>query len=141
MSGAQTSGFPNQNDLMTVATQNIANYYAPEKNRLLIQQGQQTVANNEMAAMASASQGLLSLGDEQKMAEEYPKTVQYLQSLGFAKNAPPTFPGKATLEMIRARGMTVPQQFDYGLTGPSPIAEEILKRYGAGGGGAGPGAP
>jgi len=68
MSGAQTSPFPNQNDLLANSAQEIANYYAPERNRLFVQAATQEAAGREMEAMSRTASGLLALGDEQKMA-------------------------------------------------------------------------
>ena len=94
---------------------NLANYYAPERNRLLNAQAQQTLdtgrqtqALNEMDMMGRASQGLLNLGDEQSRAAAYPGIVQQLQGMGFAKNAPATYPGRAALKQLVAQSMSVP---------------------------------
>jgi len=92
MSGAQTSPFPNQNELMQANAQQLANYYAPERNRLFVQQATQEAGGRDMEMIGRASQGLLALGDEGQMAAAYPETVRYLQSQGFAKNAPLAFP-------------------------------------------------
>jgi hypothetical protein len=111
MSGAQTSPFPNQNELMQANAQQLANYYAPERNRLFIEDAKQQIAGRETEMMARASQGLLTLGDEAKMAAAYPETVRYLQSQGFAKNAPAAFPGKAVLERMVSFGIPAEKQY------------------------------
>ena len=134
MSGTQTSGFPDQNQLMQVATQQLANYYAPERNRLLNAQAQQTLdtgrqtqALNEMDMMGRASQGLLNLGDEQSRAAAYPGIVQQLQGMGFAKNAPPTYPGETALKQLVAQSMSVPDQFKTGFATPPGMMDAIAK--------------
>jgi len=112
MSGAQTSPFPNQNELMQANAQQLANYYAPERNRLFIEDAKQQIAGRETEMMARASQGLLGLGDEAKMAAAYPETVRYLQSQGYAKNAPLAFPGKAVLERMVSFGIPAEKQYE-----------------------------
>jgi hypothetical protein len=137
MSGAQTSPFPDYNQLMAANAQNIANAYAPERNRLFVQQAAQEAGAREMTAMANASQGLLSLPDEATRAQAYPEVVRYMQSLGFAKNAPPTYPGEQALQQIRARGLPVEQQFNLGIAGGSALSDQLLKLYTGGGVGTG----
>jgi len=123
MSGAQTSPFPNQNELMQANAQQLANYYAPERNRLFIEDAKQQLAGRETEMMARASQGLLGLGDEAKMAAAYPETVRYLQSQGFAKNAPLAFPGKAVLE--RMVSVSIPAEKQYQMAGVRNAANAL----------------
>jgi len=110
MSGAIASSFPTrlfgdfQQLHANTAAQEIQNQYAPQKNALLIEQSRQTLGANEIEYMARASQSLLGLGDEGQMAAQYPAVVASLQQQGFAKNAPPQFPGVAALQRIAAMG-------------------------------------
>jgi len=129
MSGAQTSPFPNQNELMQANAQQLANYYAPERNRLFVQQATQEAGARDTEMIARASQGLLTLGDETQMAAAYPETVRYLQSQGFAKNAPLAFPGKAVLERMVSLGIPAATQYT---TGQDQAAKGALWTGGTG---------
>jgi hypothetical protein len=104
MSGAQTSSFYPVNQLLVDNGQQIQNQYAPQRNELFVQRAQQEIGGTEIEMLARGSQSLLALGDEAKMAEQYPATVAELQRYGFAKNAPSVFPGRARLEQIAAMG-------------------------------------
>lgn len=102
MSGAQVSSFPSQNILFEAASGQALQ--RGQRNALLMEQDRQTLGANEMEYMARGSQSLLALGDEAKMAEQYPLVVGELQRLGFAKNAPAQFPGVAALQRIASMG-------------------------------------
>jgi hypothetical protein len=110
MSGAQTSSFYPVNQLLVDNAQQIQNQYAPQRNELFVQREQQAISSNEIEMLARGSQSLLALGDEAKMAEQYPATVAELQRYGFAKNAPSVFPGKARLQQIAAMGTSSEKQ-------------------------------
>lgn len=114
MSGAQTSTFPDQNKLLEANAQQIANYYAPERNRLFVQQAQQTIGSNEMEAMSRAASGLMNLPEGQREAA-YPGVIQYLQANGYAKNAPPVYPGHAVTQQLASLGVPAEKQYEQGI--------------------------
>jgi hypothetical protein len=114
MSGAQTSSFYPVNQLLQDNAQQIQNQYAPQRNELFVQRAQQEIGGTEIEMLARGSQSLLALGDEAKMAEQYPSTVAELQRYGFAKNAPSVFPGRAALERIAAMGTSSEKQYAMG---------------------------
>ena len=112
MSGSQVSSFYPVNQLLADNAQQITNYYAPRRNELLIQKGEQEISSNEMEVAARLAQGLLALPDEAAMAAAYPNAVAYGQGLGFLKNAPSVFPGKARLQQIASYGIPAEKQFE-----------------------------
>jgi hypothetical protein len=127
-----------------IAAQQIANQYAPQRNQLFISGQQQTQGENEIEMMARAAQGLLALPQEQRAAA-YGPAVANLQRNGFAKNAPTQYPGDATLQQVAAMGLTLPQQYQYGVVTAPGLQQQIDRILGGGqpgtdGGGA-PGAP
>jgi hypothetical protein len=141
MSGAQTSPFPDQNQLMAANAQQLANVYAPERNRLFVQQATQEAGGREMTALGQASQGLLSIDGEENRAKAWPEVVRYMQSIGYAKNAPAVYPGEDALKQMRARGLPVETQFNLGIAGGSALSDQMLKLYTGGGTGTGATAP
>jgi soluble lytic murein transglycosylase-like protein len=112
MSGTQVSSFYPVNQLLVDNAQQIQNQYAPQRNELFVQRAQQEIGGTEIEMLARGSQSLLALGDEAKMAEQYPSTVAELQRYGFAKNAPSVFPGRAALERIAAMGTSSEKQYE-----------------------------
>ena len=112
MSGAQTSSFYPVNQLLADNFQQIQNYYAPQRNQLLIQKGQQEVNAQEMEFASRAALGLLNLPDEAAMAAAYPGVVAEGQRYGFLKNAPSVFPGKARLQQIASWGVPAEKQYE-----------------------------
>jgi len=111
MSGAQTSTFPDQNKLLEANAQQLANYYAPEKNRLLIETAKQEAGQREMEVMSRIATGLMGLPEDQR-ANAYPGAVQYAQSLGFAKNAPPVYPGHERVAQLASLGIPAEKQYE-----------------------------
>ena len=148
MSGAQTSTFANQNDLLAnnqqqavTYAQNLANQYAPERNRLFVQAAQQEAGQKEMGVIGQAGQAMLNLSDEASRAAAWPGMLQNLQANGFAKNAPTTYPGEQAMKLAVARSLPVPDQFGLGMaTSPAQLkALQDIYRQANGGGGTGTG--
>ena len=121
MSGTQVSSFYPVNQLLQDNAQQITNYYAPKRNELLIQKGQQEVNAQEMEFASRAALGLLNLPDEAAMAAAYPGVVAEGQRYGFLKNAPAAFPGKARLQQIASFGISAKDQ--YALQGAAAAAD------------------
>ena len=126
MSGTQVSSFAPANVLLStlsgqqtadVQSQNIANQYAPARNQLLLDQGQQGLATNEMDMIGRAAQGVLSLPADQRPAA-YTAAVSNLQRYGFAKNAPAQYPGDAALQGFANQSIPVADQYKLGLVTP-----------------------
>lgn len=126
MSGTQVSSFAPANVLLStlsgqqtadVQSQNIANQYAPARNQLLLDQGQQGLATNEMDMIGRAAQGVLSLPADQRPGA-YTAAVGNLQRYGFAKNAPAQYPGDAALQGIANQSIPVADQYKLGLVTP-----------------------
>jgi hypothetical protein len=119
LSGAQTAN---------VQAQQIQNQYAPARNQLLLDEGAQQLGTNETNMMARAAQGLLdpsAYPDEASRAAAYPGVVADLQRNGFAKNAPTAYPGEATLRRVAGMGLSVPEQYQYGLVVPPGLAKAL----------------
>ena len=110
------------------------------------QEATQTVGANDIAMTARAAAPLLGMSEEDAAAA-YPGVVANLRANGFAQHAPTTYPGHATTMALVQRGMTVPEQYQYGLL-TAPGVTDALKAAsapltgfgGGGGGGAGTGA-
>ena len=109
------------------------------------QEATQTVGANDIAMTARAAAPLLGMSEEDAAAA-YPGVVANLRANGFGQHAPSTYPGHATTAALVQRGMTVPEQYDYGLL-TSPAVLEARRQAGlplpdftgGGGGGAAPG--
>jgi len=130
MSGTQPSTFYPVNQMLADNAQQIANLYAPQRNQMLLAQGQQQLAENEMDVMGRAAQGLLSLPDEAARAQAYPGVVADLQQQGFAKNAPAQYPGEQVLQQFRAQSLPVTQQFNLGLATSPGLIDQLQRVYG-----------
>lgn len=105
--GEQVSPFLTTNDLLApreLAMRQGLAADAHQNSLLNQQQTQQQIGAADIEQVARASQSLLGLGDEAKMATAYPDVVRSLQAQGFAKNAPAQFPGRAVLERLAAQG-------------------------------------
>src|SRR4029077_16742676 len=100
--------------LLANQAQQIQNQYAPQRNQLLLDEGQQRLGANEIEYMARASEGLLGLPDEASRAAAYPGVVASLQRYGFAKGAPTEYPGEAKLRSIAAMGIPSAEQYKLG---------------------------
>ena len=95
-------------------------------NTLLQQQEhQQSIGLADMATVARAAAPLLGMS-EADAAAAYPGIVADLQRQGFAKQAPSTYPGHAATQSLVQRGMTVPEQYQYGLL-TAPGVTDALK--------------
>ena len=109
------------------------------------QEATQTVGANDIAMTARAAAPLLNMSEEDAAAA-YPGVVANLRANGFGQHAPTTYPGHATTTALVQRGMTVPEQYQYGLL-TAPGVADALKAATAplttaapgGGGGAGTG--
>ena len=88
-------------------------------------QGRQTIGMNDMSVVARAAAPLLGMS-EADAAQAYPGIVADLQRQGFARQAPPTYPGHAVTQSLVQRGMTVPEQYQYGLL-TAPGVTDALK--------------
>jgi hypothetical protein len=113
MSGyANISAVPDQNILFNAASGMTTSQV--QRNQLLNQEAQQTIGANEIGMMARAASSILQLPEDQQAAA-YPQAVAELQRQGFAKNAPSIYPGADTLRRVQAMGLTLPEQYQYGV--------------------------
>ena len=103
MSGTQVSSFGNASQ-NTLFDPMMAGKQQEQQNQLIGQQ--QTIASNNVAQVQQAAAGLLSAyPDEASRAAAYPQVVGFLQSQGFAKNAPATYPGEGVLRSLANQGI------------------------------------
>ena len=94
------SPFPDQNALFDPAKA-IETGQTIQQNQLHMQGQQIDLSNANMAQVGQAAAGLLSAyPDEASRAAAYPRVVGMLQAQGFAKNAPPTYPGEGVLRSL-----------------------------------------
>ena len=94
------TGFAPPNALFNPA-QAIQAAQTIQSNQLGLQGKQIDLANAGMEQVGRAAAGLLSAyPDEASRAAAYPKVVGMLQAQGFAKNAPPTYPGEGVLRSL-----------------------------------------
>jgi hypothetical protein len=114
-----------------VQAQQIANQYAPAKNQLLLEQGQQQVGQNEAEMMSRAAAGVLGLPAEQRPAA-YSAAVGNLQRYGFAKNAPSIYPGDATLQSVANMGVPIADQYKLGIVTAPGLQQQIDRILGPG---------
>ena len=98
---------------------------APMKAYMEQQEGQQRVGMNDMSVVARAAAPLLGMS-EADAAQAYPGIVADLQRQGFARQAPPTYPGHAVTQSLVQRGMTVPEQVQGGFV-TAPGVTDALK--------------
>jgi hypothetical protein len=107
-------------------------------------QGQQQIGATDMAMVGRAASSLLGMSEDDAAAA-YPGMVADLQRNGFARFAPAQYPGHAAVQGMVQRGMTLPEQYQYGLV-TAPGVTDALKaatapltfgNTGAGGGGTG----
>jgi len=124
MSGTQPSTFYPVNQMLADNAQQIANLYAPQRNQMLLAQGQQQLAGNEMEMLGRAAQGILNLPDDQQAAA-YPGVVANLQRMGFAKNAPSAYPGKAALQQFVGQAIPVENQYRLGIVTPPGLTAAL----------------
>ncbi|HEY2616158.1 MAG TPA: hypothetical protein VGI78_02360 [Acetobacteraceae bacterium] len=110
--------------MANVAAQQIQNQQNQLMNPLRVQAEQQQLGQNEMDVMGRAALGVLNLPDDQQPAA-YQAAVQGLQAQGFAKNAPPQYPGKATLQQFLSQSMPVAQQYQYGVVTAPGLQSQI----------------
>ena len=98
------SSFTPPNQLFNLGAA-IQSGQAIQQNQLAQQTGQLQLNQAEGEQVARASAGLLlTYPDEASRAAAYPKVVGMLQSQGFAKNAPPQYPGAQTLQALARMG-------------------------------------
>jgi hypothetical protein len=140
MSGAQTSTFYPVNQMLQDNAQQIQNYYAPQKNQLAIQEGQQKVGQNEMEVLGRAALPLLNMS-ETDAAAAYPGVVQGLRDNGYAKNAPSAYPGHAAMQNFVSQAIPVEDQYKLGIALPPGLTSLLTGNPTPGGQPQGTGAP
>lgn len=136
MSGI-TSTFPDYNSLYDAARVDQA--IQGHKNALLTQEhNQQLIGQADIEMVARAASPLLNMSEEEA-ARAYPGVISYLNSQGYGKHAPPTYPGHAVTQHLVSMGIPADKQFEYGAgrTAASGAASGLgLGGPGGGGGGA-----
>jgi hypothetical protein len=77
-------------------------------------EGRQKIGATDMEMVGRAAGSLLGMS-EADAAAAYPGMIADLQRQGFARYAPPDYPGHAAVQGLVQRGLTVPQQYETGL--------------------------
>jgi len=97
-----------------------------QNNQLLNQGRQLDLSNANMEQVGRAAAGLLSaFPDEASRAANYPRVVGMLQSQGFAKNAPATYPGEGVLRSLVNQSVPVADQYKMGLITPPGLTDAL----------------
>jgi hypothetical protein len=103
-------------------------------------EGRQKIGATDMEMVGRAAGSLLGMS-EADAAAAYPGMIADLQRQGFARYAPPDYPGHAAVQGLVQRGLTVPQQYETGLLTAPGVTDALraasapLPGTGAGGGG------
>ena len=145
MSGTQVSSFPDQNILFNAASGLTTSQV--QRNQLLNQETQQTLGSNEIEMMSRAAGTLLDKTQYptiEARSAAYPVLLGALQRQGFAKNAPPTYPGDDQIAAVARMGtpsadlykLQLGQQAAQGaITSLSPTGAPTAPAAGGAGGG------
>jgi hypothetical protein len=88
-------------------------------------EGRQKIGATDMEMVGRAAGSLLGMS-EADAAAAYPGMIADLQRQGFARYAPPDYPGHAAVQGLVQRGLTVPQQYETGLL-TAPGVTDALK--------------